>query len=117
MRRNPPNFTCAKALLKEKALGKAKTRERKVNLERVAFETSSTDMLLRNLALTYPKVREKGKANLSPKERGKLPNLEIEERENLALLPLTLLVPLPTHPSHEDSATKMGTPLTVVGED
>jgi hypothetical protein len=62
----------------------------------VAFETINTDMLLHNSALMAP--REKGKANPSPKEREKLPSMEIEEKENLALLPGAILVPRLTHP-------------------
>ncbi len=48
----------------------------------MAFETSNTDMLLRNSALVVPK--ERGKANPSPKEKEKPLNMETEEKENLA---------------------------------
>ncbi len=116
-KRNPPNFTCAKALPKERAWGKVKTRERRASLSKVALETPTTDMLLHNLALKAPKVRGKEKANHPSKERENLLNMGIEEREQLALLLLVLQVPRPTHPSHVDSAIKMGIPLTVVEED
>ncbi len=42
--------------------------------------------------------REKGKANSSPKERENFPSMEVEEKENLALLPGAILVPRLTHP-------------------
>ena len=96
LKKNSHSFTCERGSLKAWEKAKAKIRVRKANLEKVAFETISTDMLLHNLALMVP--REKGKANHSPKEREKLPSMEIEEKGNLALLHGTILVPRHTHP-------------------
>ncbi len=90
MKKNSHSFTCERGSLKAKII------VRKANLEKVAFETISTDMLLHNLALMV--LREKGKANPSPKEREKPPSMDIEERENLVLLPGAILVPHLTHP-------------------
>ena len=95
-KKNSHSFTCERDSLKAWEKAKAKIKVRKASLEKVAFETISTDMLLHNLALMVP--REKGKANLSPKEREKLPSMEIEEKENLALLHEAILVPRLTHP-------------------
>ncbi len=62
----------------------------------MAFETINTGMLLHNLASMVP--REKGKVDHSPKEREKLPSMEIEGKENLTLLHETILVPRHTPP-------------------
>ena len=95
-KKNSHSFTYERDSLKAWEKAKAKIKVRKANLEKVAFETISTDMLLHNLALMVP--REKGKANQSPMERAKLPIMEIEEKENLVLLHETILVPRHTHP-------------------
>ncbi len=95
-RKNSHSFTCVRHILKAWEKAKARIKVRKATLEKVAFETINADMLLRNSALMVP--REKGKANPSPREREKLPNMEIEEKENLAFLPGVILVPRLTHP-------------------
>ena len=95
-KKNSHSFTCERGTLKASEKARAKIKVRKASLEKVAFETISTDMLLHNLALMV--LREKGKANPSPKEREKLPSMEIEEKENLALLQEASLVPRLTHP-------------------
>ncbi len=83
-RKNSHSFTCERDSLKAWEKAKAKINVRKANLEKVAFETISTDMLLHNLALMVP--------------REKLSSMEIEEKRNLALLHETILVPRHTHP-------------------
>ena len=96
-KKNSHSFTCERGILKAWEKAKAKIKVRKASLEKVAFETINTDILVHNLALMVP--REKGKANPSPKEREKPPNnMEIEEKENLVLLPGAILVPRLTHP-------------------
>ncbi len=95
-KKNSHSFTCERGSLKAWEKARAKIKVRKTSLEKVAFETINTGMLIHNLALMVP--REKGKTNLSPKEREKLPSMEIEEKENLALLQEVILVPRLTHP-------------------
>jgi hypothetical protein len=114
-KKNSHSFTCERVILKASEKARAKIKERKASLEKVAFETINTGMLLRNLALMVP--REKGKANPSSKEREKLPSMEIEEKENLVLLSEAILVPRLTHSLHVDSAIRLGIPQTVVEGD
>jgi hypothetical protein len=96
-KKNSHSFTCARGSLKAWEKAKAKIKVRKASLEKVAFETINTDMLLHNLALMVPREKEKANPSPSPKERGKLPSMEIEEKENLVLLPGAILAPHLTH--------------------
>jgi hypothetical protein len=59
-------------------------------------------------------LKEKGKGNPTPKAKEKLSNMEIEEKENPALLQRVNLVHPHTHPSHVGFATRLTTPRTVV---
>ncbi len=95
-KKNSHSFTCERDSLKAWEKARAKIKVRKASLEKVACETINTGMLLHNLASMVP--REKGKEDHSPKEREKLPSMEIEEKENLALLHEAILVPRLTHP-------------------